>query len=69
MRGWSQGRFWKQVRFVRRQFLQDGGLPLTDVLTGKMVEQALTAAGVMPRHSGWTSFSALARQAKCSALV
>ena len=38
--------FQQQVRFLRRQFLQDGGLPFTDVLSEKIVLQALTAAGV-----------------------
>ncbi len=35
-----------QVRFLQRQFLQEGGLPFTDVLSTDMVTQALTAAGV-----------------------
>ena len=31
MRHSNQGRFRHQVQFLRRQFLQDGGLPFTDV--------------------------------------
>ena len=43
----NQGRFRQQVSFLRRQFLQDGELPFTDVLSEKVVSQALTAAGVV----------------------
>jgi hypothetical protein len=32
-----------QVRFLRRQFLQDGDLPFTDVLTEGVIERALAA--------------------------
>ena len=39
----NQGRFRQQVRFLRRQFLQDGDLPFTDVLSEEVVSQALTA--------------------------
>jgi hypothetical protein len=35
--------FRDQVNFPRRQFLQDGDLPFTDVLTGGLVAKALTA--------------------------
>ena len=35
----------RQVRFLRRQFLQDGELPFTDVLSTDVVSQALTAIG------------------------
>ena len=45
MRYFSQGRFRQQADFLRRQFLQDGGLPFTDVLTERSVAQALTAMG------------------------
>lgn len=41
----NQGRFRQQVRFLRRQFLQDGDLPFTDVLSEEVVSQALTAIG------------------------
>ena len=43
MRYFSQGRFQQQVRFLRRQFLQDGDLPFADVLSEQIVAQALTA--------------------------
>jgi hypothetical protein len=45
MRNSNQGRFRDQVSFLRRQFLQDGGLPFTDVLSEETVAQALTAVG------------------------
>src|SRR4029077_9268004 len=40
------GRFRQQASFLRRQFLQDGDLPVTNVLTEGMVAQALTAMNV-----------------------
>ena len=45
MRNSSGGRFRQQVRFLRRQFLQDGDLPFSDVLSEGIVAQALTAVG------------------------
>jgi len=39
----THGRFGQQVRFLRRQFLQDGELPFTDVLSDEVVGQALAA--------------------------
>jgi hypothetical protein len=47
MRLSNRGRLRQQVRFLQRQFLQDGDLPFTDVLSDKLVTQALTAAGVV----------------------
>jgi len=41
------GRFREQVRFLRRQFLQDGDLPFTDVLSESAVAQALKALDVV----------------------
>jgi hypothetical protein len=41
------GRFREQVRFLRRQFLQDGELPFTDVLSESAVAQALKALDVV----------------------
>jgi hypothetical protein len=35
------------VRFLRRQFLQDGDLPFTDVLSEESISQALTALNVV----------------------
>ncbi len=46
MRYFSQGRFRQQVRFLRRQFLQDGDLPFTNVLSEQIISQALTAIQV-----------------------
>src|SRR4051812_12988098 len=37
--------FRAQARFLRRQFLQDGALPLTDVLTEDVIAGALAAVG------------------------
>src|SRR5262245_32879911 len=47
MRDFTHGRLRQQIRFLRRQFLQEGVLPFTDVLSGESVEQALTAVGVV----------------------
>jgi hypothetical protein len=47
MRECSQGRFREQVGFLRRQFLQGGGLPFTDVLSEELVARALNALGVV----------------------
>jgi hypothetical protein len=43
MRYFSQGRFRQQVGFLQRQFLQDGDLPFSNVLSQDIVAQALTA--------------------------
>ena len=45
MRHFTQGRIQRQVSFLRRQFLQDGDLPFTDVLSVEVVSQALAAIG------------------------
>jgi hypothetical protein len=45
MRDSNQGRFQQQVSFLRRQFLQDGGLPFSNVLSEELVAQALRAIG------------------------
>jgi DDE family transposase len=42
----NHGRFRQQVRFLQRQFLQDGDLPFTDVLSEGTVTQALKALNV-----------------------
>jgi Transposase DDE domain len=39
----NRGAFRDQLNFLRRQFLQDGDLPFTDVLTGEVIAQALAA--------------------------
>jgi hypothetical protein len=43
MRFSNQGRLREQVRFFRRQYLQDGALPFSDILTDDFVTQAMTA--------------------------
>jgi hypothetical protein len=45
MRPSNRGAFRDQVNLLRRQFLQDGGLPFTDVLTEELITQALATAG------------------------
>ena len=47
MRDCNRRRFHQQIRFVRRQFLQDGELPFCDVLSVEIVQQALTASEVV----------------------
>src|SRR5215831_13069235 len=47
MRHSNQARFRQQLQFLRRQFLQDGDLPFTNVLTEEVIAQALTAV------TGW----------------
>ena len=42
----NHARFRQQVRFLRRQFLQEGALPFSDVLSEKTVKQALKAVNV-----------------------
>src|SRR3954452_23075515 len=39
----NRGAFREQLNFLRRQFLQDGDLPFTHVLTEEVIAQALTA--------------------------
>ncbi len=47
MRDCNQVRFRQQIRFLRRQFVQDGGLPFTDVLSETGITQALKASNVV----------------------
>ena len=42
----NQGPFREQISFLRRQFLQDGGLPFTDVLSVQSISDALSQNGV-----------------------
>ena len=42
----NRGRFRQQVKFLRQQFLQDGALPFSKVLSDGTVAQALTAINV-----------------------
>src|SRR5450755_1057217 len=46
MQYFSQGRFRQQVRFLQHQFLQDGNLPFSDILSTELIQQALTALQV-----------------------
>src|SRR5437773_3598252 len=46
MRSYNRGRFQQQASFLKRQYLQDGELPSTNVLSEGIVAQALTALGV-----------------------
>src|SRR5436190_20396368 len=46
MRYFNQGRFRQQVRFLQHQFLQDGNLPFSDILSTDLIEQALTVLAV-----------------------
>ena len=46
MRYSNDGRFEQQVSFLRRQFLQDGDSPFSNVLSDGIVAQALTAINV-----------------------
>ena len=46
MRHSNQGWFQQQVRFLQHQFLQDGNLPFSDILSRELIEQAVTALQV-----------------------
>ena len=46
MRQSHQGSFREQLSFLRRQFLQEGDLPFTNILTEEVIAQALTAISV-----------------------
>src|SRR5271166_601808 len=41
MRHSSHGRFHRQIDFLRQQFLQEGRLPFTDVLSSETLSEAL----------------------------
>jgi hypothetical protein len=45
MRCFNNGRLRQQVGFLQRQFLQDGDLAFTNVLSEEIISQALTSAG------------------------
>ena len=47
MRYSNQGWFQQQVRFLQHQFLQDGNLPFSDILSTELIQQALTALQVV----------------------
>ena len=54
MSHFSHGRFRQQFRFLSRQFLQDGDLPFSNVLSEEIVAQALTEVGVVWNDSIYT---------------
>ena len=43
MRDFNQGRIRQQIRFLRRQFLQDGDLPFCNILSEQIISKAVTA--------------------------
>jgi IS4 transposase len=43
MRDCNQGRFRQQIRFLRHQFLQDGDLPFSNILSEQILAKAVTA--------------------------
>ena len=43
MRDCNQGQFRQQIRFLRRQFLQDGDFPFSNILSEQIALKALTA--------------------------
>lgn len=47
MRSLTDGRCRSQISFLRRQFLQDGELPFSDVLSKELVSEALAISGVV----------------------
>ena len=43
MRDCNQERFRQQIRFLRHQFLQDGDLPFSNILSEQIIAKAVTA--------------------------
>ena len=54
MRFSNSVQFHRQVRFLRRQFLQSGDLPFTEVLSRETISGALTTAEVVWKHRIYT---------------
>ena len=50
----NHGRFQQQIRFLRRQFLQDGDLPFAKVLTSASIAKAVQLAGLNWRERIFT---------------
>jgi hypothetical protein len=46
MRSYNHGRFQQQASFLKRQYLQDGALPFTNILSEIVVAQTLAALRV-----------------------
>src|ERR1700722_20160354 len=72
----NRGAFREQVNFIRRQFLQDGGLPFTEILTEQVITQALATVGrwldrvFSPVVTLWVFLGqALAADSSCRAAV
>ena len=55
----NQGRVRQQIGFLRRQFLQEGDLPFTNVLSEQIVVEALTAAKIAWNDSIYQSLVTL----------
>jgi hypothetical protein len=64
MRYFNQGRFRQQVRFLQHQFLQDGNLPFSDILSTELCSPSprpccsncdeSLATSIRTRH-GWSA--------------
>jgi hypothetical protein len=54
MRFSNQGRLREQVRLLKRQYLQDGALPFSDILTHDFVMQAMNAADGVWKDRNYT---------------
>lgn len=54
MRDCNYGRFQQQIRFLKRQFLQDGDLPFSNVLSQEAIVQALTTMDVVWKDRVYT---------------
>ena len=59
MRCSTQGRFRLQALFLRRQFLQDGDLPFTNVLTQRVIEGTVTAINICRLDRSYSSLVTL----------
>ncbi len=59
MRHYNPGRVRHQIQFLRRQFLQDGDMPFTDVLSEDLVARTLTAVGVFWKDRIYTALVTL----------
>lgn len=59
MRHSQQGRFRQQVNFLRRQFLQEGSLPFTDILSVNCISQALESLEICWKDRIFTPLTTL----------
>ena len=60
MRQFGEGRFRQQVKHLQHQFLQDGNLPFSDILSTELIKQALTALEVIVG-----SIASIRRSSRC----